>query len=95
MRFILGLLLGLAFAAGGIIGFIAAFDMTNRGITGDDVYAALFLGGILLLIGILIIWAAFITRKRAMNIDPEEISAQTRAMRMGMDFGDDGGGFGD
>lgn len=62
MRFIIGLIIALGFILGGLVPFAGGFSMMSRGVTGDDVLAAFFIGGMLELIGVLILFAVFRTR---------------------------------
>ena len=79
MRFVLGLLLGLGFLGGGLYAFAGVFSMLSRGIDGEDVLAAGFIGTMLAFIGAAIIWGAFRSRRVKAKADLADVGRMVQA----------------
>jgi len=84
-----GVLLSLVFIIGGLIPIAVGFSMRARGVTGDDVLAEFIIGGALMLIGGLILWAAVHGRKRINALNAEAAAAVIAAQVLNTDFSDD------
>ncbi|MDG2005424.1 MAG: hypothetical protein P8J20_19040 [Novosphingobium sp.] len=93
MRFAILLLLALGAITGGITAFAGAVSMQSRGVAQDDIYAALVIGGMLSVIGILLVVLAFRVRRtvkqRKAELDAGQTSAVVTGMMLGSDLGDD------
>jgi hypothetical protein len=90
MRFIIGLGLALGFLTGGLVPIAGGFSMMSRGVTGDDVLAAFFIGGMLELIGLLILYAVFKTRRNRRGAHDDLTAGIMMATILSTTLNDDG-----
>lgn len=91
-RGVILILIGLGFFAGAATALAGVISMTSRGITGDDLYAAMILSGLLGLIGVGIVYTAF-RRRSYMDNDGNAVPFVVMGQMLGDDIdGDDYGG---
>ena len=91
MRFFIGMILALGFLLAGVIVFFVAVRLALEQGLVDDTYAALFVSGMLMLIGVVFLSAVVRSRKKRASIDAAQISAVTTAHMLNLndDYGDD------
>ncbi len=110
-RLALGVILGAGFFLVGLVVFGASMDVLDRHGTTEDFWAALLIGGTLLLVGLFIIILSFKARKRRNLAMQKKQAAHDRGAAEGLVIGmgmahmmnaddyeadtDDGGDFGD
>ncbi|MBO6890725.1 MAG: hypothetical protein JJ866_02180 [Roseibium sp.] len=93
MRFLLGLILTCGFLLSGGAVMVAFFEVYASEGMSEDAGAALFIGGMLLFIGILMLFAVFKSRRRRQRFDAEQATAKGMAHWMAMDHSGDSGDF--
>ncbi len=89
MRFFIGMVLALGFIGAGVFPVVGGFSMIERGVTGDDIYAAFIIGGVLIFVGLLIMWMVIKSRKKRSAIDPAELTATLTGIAVGSGYGED------
>lgn len=94
MRFFIGLLLVAGFLAAGVAGLIGFARVYAAEGLSEDAGAALFIGGMLTLIGLLMLYGVIKTRRRQRAIDTDQATAMGMAHWMTMDHSGDGGDVG-
>lgn len=94
MRFFIALVLVAGFLGGGGATLIAFLDVYAREGMTEDAGAALFISGMLLFIGFLLLAGAIRSRRRQKAIDANQMAATGFAHWMTMDHGDGGGDYG-
>ena len=90
MRFVIGLVLAFGFLLGGLVPIAGGFDMMTHGVTGDDVLAAFFIGGMLELIGVLILYAVIKARGRRKQSDEGMAGGTTMGLMIASSLDDAG-----
>ena len=89
-RQVIGYLLGVVFLLGGLLFGAAGIEFGLEKGKSDDVWFAIIMGGMLVFIGVLIIWGVRRQAKRQAMIDSGMLTGIGMAHMMNMDDYDDG-----
>jgi len=89
MRYYYRVIMSLASVGGGLFAVSEGFDRLSRGVTGQEVYAAFIIGGVLMLFGYLTYAAARRARDKAAAAALAEAAPRSFATRV-VDYWKDG-----